>query len=93
MQLFDERDLCCSDFSLCLVGPSEIPLNINDVLFRHILLHFSTSRVGGVSSTSALISEARIGAVIGSIFSLLALSFKTLPRSFSSPVSFDDMPS
>src|SRR6185437_12680245 len=46
--------------------------------------------VGGVSSTSALISEARTGAIVGSIFSLLALSFRLHPARFHHLVSFDD---
>lgn len=51
------------------------------------------SEVGGVSSTSALISEARIGAVIGSAFSLLALFVRLHPARFHHLVSFDDSPS
>ena len=27
------------------IGPPKIPMNVNDVLFRHILLHFNT--IGG----------------------------------------------
>jgi hypothetical protein len=67
------------------VGPPEIPLNVNDVLSRHILLHFSA--IGGGRG------EFYFGADLGGTDRgryrehLLASGslFQTLPRSFSSP--------
>jgi hypothetical protein len=53
-------------------------------MFSFVTFSCTSARleVDGVSSTSGLISEARIGPVIWSIFSLLALFFRLYPARF-----------
>lgn len=68
-----------------LVGPPEIALNVNDILFRHSLLHFSA--IGGGRG------EFDFGADLGGTdrgryrepFLASGSLLQTTPRSFSSP--------